>query len=57
MIQALERVDGLIRELSAYRKVLKDHIAAQKRQPGRDWNDKYVYDERKNAVKRVYRRP
>ncbi len=43
MIQALERIEKLIDELGAYRQVLKYHIAAQKRQHGQDWNDKYVY--------------
>ena len=56
MIQALERTEQLLKELSAWRKVLKYHISAQKRQHGMDWNDKYVYNERKNVVKRVYRK-
>jgi len=55
MIKALERTDELIRELSAWRKVLKDHIAAQKRQHGRDWNDRYEYDRKRNVVRRKYR--
>jgi len=59
MIQALERIEELINELSAWRVVLKNHITEQKRQHGQDWNDKYVYykDKQrtdKGVVKRIY---
>lgn len=45
MIELLERGVKLIEELNAIKDVLKFHIAAQKTQPSKDFNDKYVYDE------------
>ena len=44
----------LIDELNAINRVLKQHIAAQRRQPGKDFNDRYIYDNEKKAYRRVY---
>lgn len=54
MIELLERATELIDELSAINKVLRRHIGEQKRQPSRDFNDKYVYNKRKKTYVRVY---
>ncbi len=54
MIELLERASELIDELSAVNKVLKRHIGEQKRQPSRDFNDRYVYNKRKKTYTRVY---
>lgn len=55
MIKLLERATDLIDELNAIKKVLKLHIAEQKRQPSRDFNDKYVYNKERKAYKRVFK--
>jgi hypothetical protein len=54
MIQLLERASELIDELSAINKVLRRHIGEQKRQPSRDFNDRYVYNKSKKTYVRVY---
>ena len=54
MIQLLKRSVELIDELNAIKAVLKQHIAAQKRQPGKDYNDVYRYDEEKKRYNRAY---
>ena len=59
MIKALERIEELISELGAWRKVLKDHITQQKSQHGKDYDDKYTYYQNKKRQekglgKRVY---
>ena len=54
MIELLERASELIYELSAINKVLKRHIGEQKRQPSRDFNDRYVYNKSKKTYTRVY---
>lgn len=59
MIKALERIEKLINELGAWRKVLKDHITEQKRQHGHDFDDRYEYypnkrRTEKGLVKRKY---
>ena len=54
MIQLLERSVELIDELNAIKAVLKQHIAAQKRQPGKDYKDVYRYDEEKKRYNRAY---
>ncbi|MFH1200080.1 MAG: hypothetical protein V1708_03365 [Candidatus Micrarchaeota archaeon] len=55
MIEALERMNELMRELAAWNKVLKMHITEQKRQGGIDWNDTYHYNEKTGECKRVDR--
>ena len=52
MIMALERIEELLNELGAWRRVLKDHIAEQKRQHSRDYNDKYVYYRERRRTER-----
>jgi len=54
MIELLERAAELIDELSAINKVLRRHIGEQKRQPSRDFNDRYVYNKNKKTYVRVY---
>jgi len=54
MIELLERASELIDELSAINKVLRRHIGEQKRQPSRDFNDRYVYNKSKKTYIRVY---
>lgn len=55
MIKLLERGADLIDELNAINKVLRLHIAEQKRQPSKDFNDQYVYDKTKKAYTRVFK--
>lgn len=54
MIELLERASELIDELSAINKVLRRHIGEQKRQPSRDFNDRYVYNKSRKTYTRVY---
>ncbi len=54
MIELLERASELIDELSGINKVLRRHIGEQKRQPSRDFNDRYVYNKSKKTYVRVY---
>lgn len=42
MIEQLEKIDMHIRELADLGKLLRRHIAAQKRIGVRDWKDVYV---------------
>ena len=44
----------MLKELKAWKRVLYEHIIAQKKQPGQDWNDHYEYDEKTNRCERVY---
>ncbi len=55
MVNALKRMDELIRELNAWRKVLRLHIGAQKRQHGKDWNDYYTYNPKTGRCNRIYK--
>ena len=55
MIGLLERAADLIDELNAINKVLRLHIAEQKRQPSRDFKDRYVYNKNLKKYKRVYK--
>ena len=55
MIGLLERATELIDELNAINRVLRLHIAEQKRQPSRDFSDRYVYNKAKKAYKRIYK--
>jgi hypothetical protein len=52
MINLLERAMEVIDELNAINKVLRRHIAEQKRQPGRDFNDQYVYEKKRKETPR-----
>lgn len=54
MIELLERASELIDELSAINKVLRRPIGEQKRQPSRDFNDRYVYNKSRKTYTRVY---
>ena len=53
MIKLLERATKLIDELGAINKVMKRHIAQQKRQPSSHGDDKYVFNKVKKTHKRV----
>lgn len=55
MIGLLERATELIDELNAINKVLRLHIAEQKRQPSKNFNDRYVYNKGKKIYKRGYK--
>lgn len=54
MINLLGRAAEIIDELNAINKVLRRHISEQKRQPGRGFNDQYVYDKKRKVYKRIY---
>jgi hypothetical protein len=54
MINLLERAAELIDELGAINRVLRLHIAEQKRQPSKDFKDRYAYDRTKKLYRRVY---
>lgn len=54
MINLLGRAAEIIDELNAINKVSGRHIAEQKRQLGRDFNDQYVYDKKGKVYKRIY---
>ena len=55
MINLLERTAELIDELGAINRVLRLHITEQKRQPSKDFNDRYAYNKIKKVYKRVYK--
>ena len=54
MINLLESAAELIDEIGAINRVLRLHIAEQKRQPSKDFNDRYAYNKTKKIYKRVY---